>query len=235
MNELALFAGAGGGILAGHLLGWRCVCAVERDSYCARRLMQRQNEGHLAPFPVWDDVRTFDGHAWRGHIDVVSGGFPCTDISPAGNLAGIEGDASGLWREMARIIGEVRPHYAFIENSANLINYGLERVLCDLAAIGMDARWMRLSAADLGASHKRSRVWIVAYPVGSKGSGPLRRSDFGVGRFGKPISWDGTKESTLAYARRNDAGLARRVERTNAIRNGQVPIVAATAWRILSE
>ena len=83
MNELALFAGAGGGILGGHLLGWRTVCAVERDAYCARRLMQRQNEGHIPPFPIWDDVRTFDGREWRGIVDVVSGGFPCQAHSSA--------------------------------------------------------------------------------------------------------------------------------------------------------
>jgi hypothetical protein len=112
MNELALFAGAGGGILAGKLLGWRTVCAVEINSFCADRLMQRQNEGILPAFPIWDDVRTFDGIPWGGIVDVVSGGFPCTDISPAGKKSGIGGDSSGLWRQMARIIGEVRPRYA---------------------------------------------------------------------------------------------------------------------------
>lgn len=84
MNELALFAGIGGGILGGKLLGWRTVCAVEREPYCIQRLMQRQDEGHLDPFPIWDDVRTFDGNPWRGLVDVVSGGFPCQDISCAG-------------------------------------------------------------------------------------------------------------------------------------------------------
>ncbi|MCA9180554.1 MAG: DNA cytosine methyltransferase, partial [Planctomycetales bacterium] len=74
LNELALFAGAGGGILGGKLLGWRTVCAVEIDAYCRRVLMQRQNDGVLDPFPIWDDVRTFDGHAWRGKVDVVSAG-----------------------------------------------------------------------------------------------------------------------------------------------------------------
>lgn len=141
MNELALFAGAGGGILGGKLLGWRTVCAVEIVPFCARRLMQRQNEGHLPPFPVWDDVRTFDGRPWRGIVDVVSGGFPCTDISPAGKKAGIDGEASGLWVEMARIIREVRPQFVFVENSAMLTHRGLGRLFGDLAAMGFDARW----------------------------------------------------------------------------------------------
>ena len=134
MNELALFAGAGGGILGGKLLGWRTVCAVERNAYCARRLMQRQDEGHLPPFPVWDDVCTFDGAPWRGVADVVSGGFPCQDISAANSKGkGLDGERSGLWREMARIIGEVRPRFALVENSPMLTVRGFGRVLGDLA------------------------------------------------------------------------------------------------------
>ena len=108
MRELALFAGAGGGILGGHLLGWRTVCAVEYNTYAASVLLARQNDGMLPPFPIWDDVRTLDGRPWRGIVDVVSGGFPCQDISCAGKGAGIDGERSGLWAEMARIIGEVR-------------------------------------------------------------------------------------------------------------------------------
>jgi len=84
MNELALFAGAGGGILGGKLLGWRTVCAVEWKQYPACVLAARQNDGLLPSFPIWDDVQTFDGTSWRGIVDVVSGGFPCQDISSAG-------------------------------------------------------------------------------------------------------------------------------------------------------
>jgi DNA (cytosine-5)-methyltransferase 1 len=94
MNELALFAGAGGGILGGHLLGWRTVCAVEWEPYPASVLLARQNDEMLPPFPVWDDIQTFDGRPWRGIVDVVSGGFPCQDISAAGGGAGIDGERS---------------------------------------------------------------------------------------------------------------------------------------------
>jgi DNA (cytosine-5)-methyltransferase 1 len=162
MNELALFAGAGGGILGGKLLGWRTVCAVEWEPYPASVLCARQNDKILAPFPIWDDVRTFDGKPWRGIVDVVSGGFPCQDISAAGHGAGISGSRSGLWSEMARIIGEVRPRYAFVENSPMLTSRGLGTVLGDLAALGFDARWGVVSAADVGAPHLRERIWIVA-------------------------------------------------------------------------
>jgi DNA (cytosine-5)-methyltransferase 1 len=162
MNELALFAGAGGGILGGHLLGWRTVCAVEWEPYPASVLLARQNDGLLPPFPVWDDVQTFDGRLWRGIVDVISGGFPCQDISAAGKGAGIDGERSGMWREMARIIHEVRPRFVFVENSPMLTSRGLGTVLGDLAALGFDARWGVLGAADVGAPHRRDRIWIVA-------------------------------------------------------------------------
>jgi len=162
LNELALFAGAGGGILGGHLLGWRTICAVEWEQYPACVLAARQNDGLLPPFPIWDDVQTFDGRPWQGIVDVVSGGFPCQDISAAGKGVGIDGERSGMWREMARIIGEVRPRYAFIENSPMLVNRGLGTVLADLAKLGFDAEWGVLGAADVGAKHQRDRIWIVA-------------------------------------------------------------------------
>lgn len=163
LRELALFAGAGGGILAGQMLGWRTICAVEWESYPASVLASRQNDGHLEPFPIWDDVRTFDGNRWRGRVDVVSGGFPCQDISSAGRGAGIEGERSGMWVEMARIIGEVRPRFAFVENSPMLCSRGLGRVLGDLAALGFDAEWGVLGASTVGALHRRKRMWVVAH------------------------------------------------------------------------
>jgi len=163
VNELALFAGAGGGILGGHLLGWRTVCAVEWEAYPASVLCARQNDGLLPNFPIWDDVQTFDGKPWAGIVDVVSGGFPCQDISVAGGGDGLDGKRSGMWREMARIIGEVRPKYAFVENSPMLTSRGLGTVLRDLAQLGFDAEWGVLGADEVGANHKRKRIWIVAY------------------------------------------------------------------------
>jgi DNA (cytosine-5)-methyltransferase 1 len=162
MRELALFAGAGGGILGGVLLGWRTVCAVEIDPYARRVLLARQNDGCLPPFPVFDDVRTFDGSRWRGRVDIVTGGFPCQDISCAGKGAGIDGARSGLWSEMARIVGEVRPRYVLVENSPRLVRLGLARVLGNLAQMGYDARWGVVGADDAGAPHHRKRIWILA-------------------------------------------------------------------------
>ena len=140
MNELALFAGAGGGILGGKFLGWRTIFAVEWEAYPASVLISRQNEVILPPFPVWNDVQTFDGKPWRGRVDVVSGGFPCQDISCAGKVAVIEGERSSMWTHMARIIGEVRHRYAYVENSPMLVGRGLTTMLSDLAEMGYDAK-----------------------------------------------------------------------------------------------
>jgi DNA (cytosine-5)-methyltransferase 1 len=233
VNELALFAGAGGGILAGKLLGRRVIGAVEINSFCARRLMQRQNEGHLPPFAIWDDVRTFDGRPWSGLVDVVSGGFPCTDISSAGKKAGIDGEASGLWVEMARIVREVRPRFVEVENSPMLTARGLDRVLGDLASMGFDARWGVLGSDDLGADHGRQRIWIVAdsmpwlKPLGWNLPGGWRKPE--------QIAQLANREVVCepGFLGKPD-GMADRMDRNRAIGNGQDPRVAAAAWRILT-
>jgi len=203
MNELALFAGAGGGILGGHLLGWRTVCAVEWEPYPASVLCARQNDGLLPPFPIWDDVQTFDGKPWRGIVDVVSGGFPCQDISAAGKGAGIDGERSGMWGEMARIIHEVRPRYVFVENSPMLTSRGLGRVLGDLATMGFDAKWGVLGAADVGANHQRDRIWIVAK---WRGQLPHAQHDR-IGRWEQ--QQEGIEETTGGVANAN--GIASKV------------------------
>ena len=162
MNELHLFAGAGGGILGGQLLGHTTICAVEIEKYPRQVLLQRQRDGILPKFPIWDDVCTFDGRPWRGSVDVLCGGFPCQDISAAGKGAGIAGARSGLWKEYARIIDEIRPRFVFAENSPLLRTRGLGVVLEDLAALGYNARWCVLGARDVGAPHKRDRMWVLA-------------------------------------------------------------------------
>jgi DNA (cytosine-5)-methyltransferase 1 len=173
LNELALFAGCGGGILAGHLLGWRCVAAVEIEDYPRRVLLQRQADGLLPRFPIWDDICTFDGKPWQGKIDVVSGGFPCTDISIAGRGAGLDGEQSSMWYHMARVVSEIRPRFVFVENSPMLIHRGIGRVLGDLSAIGYDSKWTVMGAADVGAPHQRDRIWIVANARHGGGGGHL--------------------------------------------------------------
>lgn len=216
LRELALFAGIGGGILGGKLLGWRTVCAVEIEPFCQQVLRARQDEGSLERFPIFDDVRAFDGRAWRGRVDVVSGGFPCQDISCAGKGGGIDAPRSGLWREFARIIREVRPRFALVENSPMLTRRGLSRVLGDLASAGYDAAWTVLSAADVGAPHLRRRMWIVA--VDAEGDVP----DAARGR-GDPRS----VQAAGSRARFSEAGLE---GDARGIRRG-VPASAGNAGR----
>lgn len=255
MNELALFAGAGGGILGGKLLGWRTVCAVEWEPYPASVLCARQNDGLLPPFPIWDDVQTFDGKPWRGIVDVVSGGFPCQDISAAGKGAGIDGERSGMWKHMARVVGEVRPRFVFVENSPMLVSRGLERVLGDLTSLGYDAKWTVMGAADVGANHQRDRIWIVAHTNNARieqreqqsesGNGTRNLADTNITQRKRDKR---TERSIKEYANIGSAGwwqsepnvgrvadgVAARVDRLKAIGNGQVPLCAATAWRILA-
>jgi len=237
MNELHLFAGAGGGILGGMLLGHTTICAVEIEPYCREVLLQRQRDGILPKFPIWDDVTTFDGTPWRGKVDVVCGGFPCQDISSAGKGAGITGERSGLWGEMARIIGEIRPKYAFVENSPMLTLRGLDRVLGDLSEMGYDARWGVVGAYHVGAPHRRERVWIVAYSATSGLQGDKSRFSFSTtSRAVQPLEHGAEgafDDIPKPYGLRSYHGMANSVDRIKAIGNGQVPLVAATAFTIL--
>lgn len=163
LRELHLFAGAGGGLLGSLLLGHRPVCAVEIDPHCRRVLAARRDEGLLpAEMEIHDDVTKFNGHAWRGRVDLVAGGFPCQDISVAGKGAGLDGKRSGLFFELLRVVREVRPKWLFLENVPAITSRGLDRVLGALAELGFDAEWCVLSAADAGAPHLRKRWWCLA-------------------------------------------------------------------------
>jgi DNA (cytosine-5)-methyltransferase 1 len=254
-HELALFAGAGGGILGGHLLGWKTVCAVEWADYPRRVLLARQRDGILPRFPIWDDVQTFDGRPWHRRVDIVSGGFPCQDISAAGKGAGIEGERSGIWKHMARVVHEVRPRFVFVENSPMLTSRGLGTVLADLAEMGYDARWCVLGADDAGANHHRKRIWILAYTNSKHGTTGSNRSvllqDDGTKRSGQGQEKWGKDWKLFEVGQKNDSILTRkrpepedmrvddvmadRLDRLKSIGNGQVPAVAALAFLTLSE
>ena len=240
LREMHLFAGAGGGILGGMLCGHRTVCAVEIEEYPRKVLLQRQLDGILPRFPIWDDVCTFDGKPWRGSVDIICGGFPCQDISSAGKGAGITGSRSGLWKEYARIIDEVRPKFVFAENSPLLRTRGLGVVLEDLASMGYDARWGVLGAWHVGAPHRRNRLWVVAHSdsnglegrMHSDKEGQRKLKDGSVEGLRKNKVWDDIPAPN-SFGTSN--GVPSRVDRTKAIGNGQVPAVARLAWEILSE
>lgn len=161
MRMLDLFSGIGGFALAAE---WTWADELDIVGFCeiekyAQKVLQKNFPG----VPIHEDITKLNGKDFK-NIDLITGGFPCQDISIAGKGEGIEGSRSGLWTEMCRIISEVRPRYAIIENVPMLIHRGLERVLCDLTEIGYDCEWQIIGADDVGAWHRRKRIWIVAYP-----------------------------------------------------------------------
>lgn len=232
MNELSLFTGAGGGLLASRLLGWSTVCAVELEPYARKVLLQRQAEGHLERFPIWDDVCTFDGNPWRGSVDIVSGGFPCQNISAAGKREGITGKSSSLVYEMLRIVKEVQPRFVFAENSPQLRTNGLGAIISTLAGMGYHCAWGVLGAWHSGAPHRRNRLWLLAHANGNgKSRQPVHaKMEKLPPAYGRSKAW----QAEPALDRMVD-GFPGRLDQLRAIGNGQVPSVAALAFQVLSE
>jgi DNA (cytosine-5)-methyltransferase 1 len=248
---ISLFSGVGGGdIAAQHLKGWRCVCYVERESYCQRVIRARIADGFLDDAPIWGDVRSFDGSPWRGLVDIIAAGFPCQSFSVAGKQHAAEDTRNG-WPATLRLIREIRPSVVFLENVPGLLSgsHGyFGTILAELAAAGFDAEWIVLGADDVGAPHVRKRLWLVAtdadrdplWILEQRGSGRRaaticdegpRVSGYNgdVWRFGFTPGWPASPDFY-----RMDDGMAHRLDRLKAIGNGQVPIVAAMAWDFLS-
>ena len=159
-----LFAGVGGGLLADLILGHRPIVAVEWEPYACQVLRERAREGWFPDLSVWEgDVRLFDPSEYAGKVDCIHAGFPCQDISTAGKQAGVGPETrSGLYREVLRIAGVVRPKQLFLENVSAIVSNGLGTVLNDLASLGYDSEWLCLRASDCGANHHRDRWWLLA-------------------------------------------------------------------------
>ena len=169
MKMLDLFSGIGGFALAARWT-WKedldVVGFCEIEEYCQKVL-----EKNFPNVPIYEDINELDGNLFND-VDLITGGFPCQDISQAGRGAGIEKETrSGLWFEMLRIISEVRPRYAIIENVPMLTIRGGTRVIEGLAEIGYNAEWTVIGANDVGAWHTRKRIWIVAYPESERHGG----------------------------------------------------------------
>ncbi|MEZ5047497.1 MAG: DNA (cytosine-5-)-methyltransferase [Chitinophagaceae bacterium] len=150
-----LFEGIGGFSLGAHRVGIESLFAVEISKYKMNILKQ-----HFPKIKLYGDITTIQH---LPYVDILTGGFPCQDISVSGSQTGLQGNRSGLWSEFQRIIKIVCPRYVIIENSSNLLNKGLEYILYDLAALGYDAEWKVLSARQFGARHIRKRLFIIAY------------------------------------------------------------------------
>ena len=224
MNELALFAGAGGGLLGSKLLKWKTVCAVEFNEHARNVLVARQNDGSLEPFPIWDDVQTFDGKTWRGYIDIISGGFPCQAFSTAAHG---NNTAQDYWPEMLRIIGEVCPRYVLAENVSE---EAIIRVQADLEESGYWTNRCKLTARFLGADHLRERFWLFADSNHKSELGSKNNAKMAVIKECLPTIWQ-TKPGNPRMVN----GVAHRVERYTRIGNGQIPAMVVTAWNLLKE
>ena len=188
MRTMHLFAGSGGGLLADRILGHTPLVAVEWEPYPCQVLRERAAEGWFPNLRVWEgDVRMFDPSEYTGQVDCIHAGFPCQDISQAGKQAGIgEGTRSGLYREVLRIAGTVRPRFIFLENVAAIKSNGLEQVVKDLALMGYDTRWLCIRASDVGAPHHRDRWFALCHANTSKSDGGTEQE----------IKQQGAKESS---------------------------------------
>jgi DNA (cytosine-5)-methyltransferase 1 len=162
VNVLGLCAGIGGLELALHELGARTVGYVERSPFAVGVLKRAMHRGELDVAPIWDDVRTFDARPWRGVVDCVAAGFPCQPHSCAGKRLGTSDDR-WLWPAVERVVRECAPAVVFLENVPGLVSSGLADVLSDLALLGFDAEWDLFSAAGVGTSHRRRRLFVLAY------------------------------------------------------------------------
>lgn len=223
MNELALFAGYGGGLLGSRLLDWRTVAAVEIDAAARGCLLARQDDGALEPFPIWDDIRTFDGHPWAGVVDLVSGGFPCQAFSTA---ARGRNNAPDLWPEMLRVVREVRPRFVLAENVQRA---PIAQAARDLRAEGYATRIAPIDAAELGAPHRRVRWWLAADANG-EGESRCPEHEEVAGLQGlSGLAWWEDVPAHLGVVH----GVADRMDRLAGIGNGQLPLMVVAAWRLL--
>ena len=243
MRVLSLFSGGGLGDYGLTLAGMEIVGQVEIDEYCQKVLSLRWPD-----VPKWRDICGVKGEEVIekvGRIDLISGGFPCQDVSVAGGGSGIQGQRSGLWKEYLRLICELRPKYCFVENVSALLGRGLDVLLGDLAESGYDAEWDCIPASELGSPQERDRFWLVAYDNGIRGGERgeiIFKNNRGLGKHIKPNGknyWNGkwfigTPEEAKweldikSIISRVDDGTAGWVDRLHVAGNGQV--VQVVQW-----
>lgn len=250
MKKLAvldLFSGIGGFSLGLERTGgFETVAFCERDPFCRSKLAK-----HWPNVPCYEDVRDLTAERLAidgiGPVDVITGGFPCQDISIAGRKAGLEGSRSGLWSEIVRLAGELRPRHVIVENVANLLSGPSDkpgawfgRILADLAELGLDAEWENIPASAVGAHFVGERVWIVAsrpeagglrwegsWPA-SQGADQWRRDEFE--RLVRLSIRDGVPAGS--FGRLSD-GLPARVDHLRAYGNTVLPQIPELIGRAI--
>ena len=233
MNHLDLFSGIGGFALAAKRT-WEndlnIVGFCEIEPY-AKKVLNKNFPG----IPIYNDIKELDGKKIKD-IDLITGGFPCQDISIAGYGVGIEGKRSGLWSEMFRVISEVRPKFALIENVSAITFRGGARVVSDLAKIGYDTEWQTISAAYVGALHRRNRMWFVSYPSDSrskyskhgKSQADLKQTEMVRQCEGSVFGNKGEFREEICSTEfvRKSNGIPHRMDRIKGLGNSVVPQVA---------
>jgi len=193
--------------------------------------------------PIWDDVRTLKPHLLPKPIDIVYGGFPCQDISVAGNRKGLAGERSGLFFEIVRLVRELRPRLLFLENVPAITVRGLDRVLLELTALGYDSRWTIVSAAEVGAPHIRERWFLLAHsnserlweePRAQTRQHPKRSESVFADIQSSPRgSSESSKRKIEPRVGRTGNGIQFTVDRNRALGNSVVPAQAREAFERL--
>jgi DNA (cytosine-5)-methyltransferase 1 len=226
MNILDLFSGIGGFSLGLERAGMRTVAFCEIDPN-ARKVLNK----HWPDVPVFTDVSTLSKDDLNEQIDIIVGGFPCQDISAAGLGAGLSGSRSGLWFQFHRLIKEIQPRYAIIENVSALRSRGLDQVLWSLAEIGYDAEWHCIPASAIGAPHRRDRIWIVAHAP----------CEWGQQRRRLELAESSIKERYVHFWKnepdvgRVADGIPRRTHRLKQLGNAVVPQIPELIGRAIME
>jgi len=231
LRVLDLFSGIGG-----FALGLGRTGRAEPVAFCEiNEAAQKVLRTHWAGVPIFNDVRTL---GYVGPVDLVTAGFPCQDISNAGQRAGLAGSNSSLFWFVLQALCLVGRPRVLLENVAALLDRGMGEVSGALASFGYDAEWHCIPASAVGAPHRRDRIWIVADPQRNEQSreepcvGPFGR----MGRLKQSLAWDGGWEAALSSLRGMDDGLSRSVDRTDGLRNAVVPqVVTEIGNVILSE
>jgi len=239
LSGLDLFSGIGGITLA--LRPWvRPIAYCENDRWAQACLLSRMYDGSLPNAPIWDDVSTLSKDIIGPEpIDIIYGGFPCQDISCAGLGAGLGGKRSGLFFEIARLVGELRPNFVFLENVPAITTRGLTEVCLALTALGYDCRWTIVSAREMGAPHLRERWFLLAHANGAglqiAGTEPDQEGQHpeAAGASAFSLVQRGVWEEPASKFSGVDDGIPPKTHRIRALGNSVVPAQAREAFRRL--